>query len=281
MLMKRLVLYQLLLALCFVSLSHAAQDYCMHLTKFCDTLTLAQSGDLAYGGWDLDCAGNWWGASILGNVTLPPRELATRPVDVDGDLSYYTFQFSLLPDKLFTLWGTDGFGPLGLFIQQMNQPYTITKGACTRADIDTSKPRLMSSVRQLKTPIRPQQPLGCMHFTNFCDTIVLTGATDGSKLLAYGNWDFQCTGDWTDANIIGYVKAGHELATRPGIQYRYISPYSTEFSFKSGQVFDLYATAGVDQGVFKARSDQPYNVTDGACAPGDVDSSKPSLLGSR
>ncbi|MGH9500451.1 MAG: hypothetical protein ACRD3L_15015 [Terriglobales bacterium] len=254
------------------SQSEAQMERCMHFTNFCDTITLQKSGDLAYGGWDFQCGGDWISVNIIGNMKSP-AELATHPLD-DGYPSIYTTQFSFSPPNLFRLDASYGIGHDVLTFEEGS--YSITKGACSFHDINRDKPRLMANLDwRSGAKSNSQAATHCMHFKNFCDTIVFSI----SGALAYGAWDWQCSGDWTSSYIMGNAKAGRELATRPRIDDGpYLAPYSLQFQFKAGSLFDLYGTTGTGQGVFTARSNQPFDVTDGFCGPGDVDTSKPRLM---
>lgn len=256
--------------------SYAQQQRCMHFTDYCDSITLQKSGDLAYGGWDFQCGGDWYSISIIGNMKSP-AELATHPLD-DTFPSSYTVQFSFHAPDLFQLNASSGIGhDINTF---EGGSYSVTDGACTLSDIHPNKPRLMTSV-DLTGAAKPQrQPAThCMHFKNFCDTIVFSISEPFAySTLAYGDWDWQCRGDWTTSYIMGNANAGQELATRPRLNEYYLAPYSMQFQFKAGNLFDLYETAGVDQGVSKTRSNEPFTITSGACVRGDVDSSKPRLV---
>jgi len=274
--MKKLIFIQLVVLATFVISSQAAnKEYCMHLTNFCDTVEVVTSGDLAYGGWDWLCFSDWSYNSIIGNIT-GARELATRPYWASEGLATYTLQFSIKPDYLFDLVGTDG--TYVLFVQS-NQPYTLTPGRCTANDVDQSKPSLMSS-RVAKNPPRAtsQAAPHCMHFQNFCDTISLNQGSGDFAGYAYGNWDWECTGDWVTTSIMGNAKPKYELATRPTYPDGYdASFYTTQFSFKTGRLFDLYATSGLNN-LLTYRSNEPYNITSGACSQRDIEKSKPRLL---
>ena len=264
--------FAVIVALTLTASGQAQQKRCMHFTNFCDSITLQASGDIAYGGWNWQCYGDWTSVNIIGSIEKS-HELATRPLD-DEYPSPYTMQFSFKAGKLFDLYESYGIGR-DILTYRSNEPYTITDGACTLSDIESSKPRLMSNTNTEAVRLQSKAATRCMHFKNFCDTIVfsLSGG------LAYGDWDWECLGDWTTSYIMGNATAGQELATRPKVSgYPYLSFYSMQFSFKSGQLFDLYQTAGVDQGVSKTRSDEPFTITSGACLKGDVDTTKPRLV---
>jgi hypothetical protein len=248
-----------------------AATRCMHMTNFCDSIMFQISGTFVYGGWDAFCEGDWKRSSILGKWKTAP-ELGTHPVYPFSYYFVYSMQFSFKPGKLFDLYGTSGIAN-GVFAFDSNQPYTITDGACRGTDVDKRKPRLISRIAKSRTATTAPVTTRCLHFTNYCDTIVL--AADGPWL--YGNWDFQCTGDWKSNNIIGNKKAAPELTTRAIIPYLYNSPYTSRFSFKANQLFDLYETAGLGMGVFAAKTNEPYTLTDGACGPEDVDHGKPKI----
>ena len=279
--MKKLFLSQLLIVVCFVPLGHAgSQGYCMHLTNFCDTLELQKSGELAYGGWDWQCEFDWTSTPLLGNL-IGDRELAARPAGDGGDrdvLGAYSAEFYFRSGNVFDLYGTGGI-QTGVFSFQTGQPYTMTRGECRVDDVDRHKPRLMSTVEA--TPPEKagdRSDLRCLHFKNYCDTIVFSTAKESPWTLLYGNWDWTCQGDWVDYNIIGNAKNKPEMTTRPGLSYQYISPYTSEFSFKAGKLFDLYETAGTGQGVFTTRTNEPFTVTNGTCNGRDINATKPRLM---
>lgn len=259
-----------------VSETRAQQERCVHFTNFCDTITLQEANKIAYGGWDFQCGFDWSTVNIIGSSGKTP-ELATRPLDDEYPFPY-TMQFSFRPGvKLFDLDGTAGVDG-GISNFQTNVPYNITNGACSGTDVDRSKPKLLSSTHGVRNTLPHHQgTTHCMHFKNFCDTIVFS--TSGT--LAYGNWDWQCQADWTTSSVMGNDRTGAELTTRPRYAsggFPYLYPYSTQFSFKAGQLFDLYETAGVGQGVFITRSNEPFTISNGSCGPSDVETSKPRLV---
>lgn len=165
-------------------------------------------------------------------------------------------------------------GPVaGLFLVQSNQPFTVTNGACRLSDIDRRKPCLtwFANSRLFQTQAQSNR---CMHFAKFCETIEFTVS---GKLL-YGDWDWQCTGDYVSNLVIGNLGVGPEMPGRPGYGDTEPNPYSIEFSFKPGKVFDLYLTQGVPYGVMLGRKDQPYTIAPGSCSAGDVNKSKPRMM---
>jgi len=269
--MKKLVILLLGLTVAFISPFSQAAPRCMHLTNYCDTIEFDTSGSLAYGGWDWLCWGDWT-TSVLGNAKKSP-DLATHLVYEDMWLVDYSTEFLFKSGKLFDLWGTDG---QYVFSFQTDQPFTITKGACGFRDLDLGKPSLMSRRNKTKVPVK-DTPNRCLHFTNFCDTITL----GNSGNLLYGNWDWQCIGDYTTSSIIGNTAPPAQLTTRPGYPssgYPYAYAYTAQFSFRPEKLFDLYMTSGVSGGVFQVRSQQPYTVSNGACAEGNGDTSKPRMI---
>jgi hypothetical protein len=265
----------LVLAVLLPPMSEAAPR-CMHLTNFCDTILFDTSGPLIFGNWDWECQADYKTSSIIGQTRVGP-ELSTRPYDYEQYLWHYAFEFSFKPGKLFDLHGTAGVVEFlgGLITFQTDQPYAVTNGPCVASDVDTRKPRMVRSSRPRILPSQHGQEVDrCIHFTNFCDTIVF--ATSGG--FAYGNWDWNCTKDWVRTPIIGNAKVGRELATRPGFSYGYTFPYSTQFSPKPGRLFDLYLTNGAGGKVFTGRKDEPYTISDGVCSADDVNTLKPRTL---
>jgi hypothetical protein len=254
------------------SLTPAGKEHCLHFANFCDTITLEKTRVLASGGWDYQCGGDWYTVNIIGN-TNNPAELATHPYEDDFPPAYTT-QISFKTGKVFDLDVTEGIGS-GVTPFRINEPYSITDGACTIKDVDRGKPRLMSGVESIRTVGSNAQTQDyCLHFTNFCDTIMLQ--TSGT--FAYGAWDWQCRQDWVNSPIMGHSKAGKELGTRPRESEYYLSPYSMHFSFNPGNLFDLYGTAGLGQGVFAIRTNQPFTITGGSCSARDVNLGKPRLM---
>jgi len=267
--------------LCFllalmVTLSPQSQagEKCIRLTNFCDTIAFNTSGSIAYGNWDWGCIGDYATTSVLGNAKKSP-DLATRPVPpFEPYLWCCSTEFLFKPGKLFDLWGTEYDG---LYNFQTNQPFTITSGACRPADVDRSKPSLTLLRSQAKVASK-SVPNRCVHFSNFCDTINLAN----SGAILYGDWDWQCIGDYQTSNIIGNAAPPPQLTTRPGYPpppYPYWFAYSAQFSFKPNNLFDLYLTSGVSNGLSLVRRNQPYNISQGACNADDLNTSKPKIMG--
>lgn len=255
---------------------------CLHLTNFCDTITFQDAGPLWQGNWDFMCIGDWTTTSVLGNASANTlsnikdrRELSSRPYsNFEPYLSDYVYQFSFRSFKsgqLFDLHGSSGISR-GIAVFQQNQPFTISNGACTGGDVDISKPRMSAGVRAMFSRQKPVST-SCIHFTNFCDTIVFS-ALDGRN---YGNWDWACVGDWKTTPVIGDADHRPELATRPGVAYGYVFPYSTQFSFKPNKLFDLYEADGSTP-IVAARTNEAFTVTSGGCTAADVDKSKPRII---
>jgi hypothetical protein len=254
--------------------SHAATR-CIRPTNFCDTVSLDTSGAIAYGNWDWLCFRDWNTTSVIGDAN-GVRELATRPyVAPEQTLYSYAIQFSFKPGQKFDLYGTSGL-ERGIVPFATDEPYIVTDGPCGNNNMDLNKPRLMSLNRETNGlfPAQNRGPNWCIHFTNFCDTVILSK----SGTLAYGNWDWQCTGDYTDTPVIGNASPRPELTTRPGIAYGYTFPYSTQLSFKPGKLFDLYLTDGTAGGVAVGRRNQPYTITNGTCGPRDANNLKPRMM---
>jgi hypothetical protein len=119
----------------------------------------------------------------------------------------------------------------------------------------------------------------CIHFTNFCDSISVQTASVGGVMgsAAYGGWDWLCTGNWTDASIIGNASNPARLGTRPySVAYAYLDAYSFGFTFKiNGSLFDLYGTNASSLLAFQ--TNQPFTITSGACKSGDIKTGAPRL----
>jgi hypothetical protein len=111
----------------------ASGPYCLHLTNFCDTITLnIDAVGNAYGTWDWTCD-HVTLASVLGRAQPGPRlvNLGTRPVDANGIPFTYTTNFTFAQsNQLFNLWGTDGTTTV---VFQLSQPSTLSAGACSLA----------------------------------------------------------------------------------------------------------------------------------------------------
>ena len=106
----------------------------------------------------------------------------------------------------------------------------------------------------------------CIHFSNFCDSISLQTATVGGiqGTAGYGGWDWLCTGNWSDASVIGTATNNARIGTRPySAVYAYLAAYSFQFTFNLSQGFDLYGTNGSSLLAFQ--TNQPFTLTNGAC----------------
>lgn len=127
----------------------------------------------------------------------------------------------------------------------------------------------------LLTP-QSQGATHCHHLSNFCDTILLDTVSNS----VYGNWDWECIGDWTNTSIMGNIKTGApELAARVyDPEFSYLAFYVSQFSFRSGKIFDLYSSSGIDGGILTETVNEPYTVTEGACSGRDINRNKPRLL---
>ena len=117
--------------------AHAGGPFCIHLTNFCDSLTITTdvTGN-AYGTWDWTCDGVTL-PSVLGKASDGVIFSATRPVDSSGVPFAYTTNFVFhKQNKNFDLWGTDGNS---MIVFQLSQPYTNTAGACTASDVRSGR----------------------------------------------------------------------------------------------------------------------------------------------
>lgn len=106
----------------------------------------------------------------------------------------------------------------------------------------------------------------CIHFTNFCDSISLNTATVGGVMgtAGYGGWDWLCTGNWTDASVLGNATNNARIGTRAySAVYAYLSPYTFQFTFNLANGFDLYGTNG--SSLFAFQTNQPFTLSGGAC----------------
>ena len=108
----------------------------------------------------------------------------------------------------------------------------------------------------------------CITLTSFCDQIQLTSQSVGGvqKTILYGAWDWECTGDLTDASIAGDPPgATTYLGTRPiyvGTDYAFA--YTAEWSLKkSGFLFDLYGVTASSAIPFQLG--QGWVLNNGAC----------------
>jgi hypothetical protein len=254
--------------------------WCVRFSDYCDSIVFRNSGSLSYGQWDWACRNEWTYTSIIGNANRSvltggaPRPLAARPYDAfEQHLLAETYHFSFQSNQLLDVFYTDGIAN-GVVTVETGERYTIKHHVCSPGDLDIRKPRLTDRGRDAQNRLTPKtQSARCLHFTNFCDTVVF----DASGTLQFGDWDWQCTGDWTQSSILGQTIPRPELATRPGPTYGFMFPYSVQFSFKPGNLFDLYETDGVG-GVFAARQNEPYVITNGACTLKEIDTGKPRVL---
>lgn len=104
----------------------------------------------------------------------------------------------------------------------------------------------------------------CVHFTNFCDSLQLTTSNSASGVLAFGGWDWLCTGDYTDAQVMGIARSGHAILSSRPESSGYFSPYTFTFDFDlANHLFDLYETDGT--GVLQLQTNQPWTGTSGNC----------------
>ena len=125
----------------------AAGPFCVHLTNFCDSLTMTtDSSGNSYGTWDWTCDGVTL-ASVLGRARPGPRlvNAGTRPVDASGIPFTYTtnYQFEQGPGLLFNLWVTDGTSS---FAFVLDGSYTVTGGACSFAGGSNGKKPSLSQL---------------------------------------------------------------------------------------------------------------------------------------
>jgi hypothetical protein len=135
--MRKLAVFSVLvLGLMFTGITpaHAAGPFCVHLTNFCDTLSIQTSGTNDYGLWDYTCDG----------VTLAPViGVASAGLITDGSLpplvGYATnFNFNK-GTHAFDLWATDG---TNFFPFQLGQPFSISNGACAFSGPKNGKPSI-------------------------------------------------------------------------------------------------------------------------------------------
>jgi len=131
-------------AICFAALAVAAMfvpaaqaqscpGKCYHLTNFCDGLEATNvhvggiSGTLTAGLWDWKCLANGTGTLVAG----VPNKFGTQPLypysggTGAGFDAQFTFNNAL---HKFDLYGTFDGCTFSAF--QVNQPFTVTKGAC-------------------------------------------------------------------------------------------------------------------------------------------------------
>ncbi|HEY7097370.1 MAG TPA: hypothetical protein VH437_11640 [Terriglobales bacterium] len=117
-----------------VTPAHAAGPYCIHLTNFCDTLSVSTSGGNTYGQWDWTCDG----VTITDVIGVESPGLITE-ASLPNGLGYATnFNFHKAT-HLFDLWATGG---TFVFPFQLAQPYSITLGNCVFNGPKNGKPSL-------------------------------------------------------------------------------------------------------------------------------------------
>ncbi|MGH9498738.1 MAG: hypothetical protein ACRD3L_06305 [Terriglobales bacterium] len=144
---------------------------------------------------------------------------------------------------------------------------------------------LCLSVLALAVALVPQSQAAtkCIHFTNFCDSLSLNTASVGGVMgtAAYGGWDWLCTGNWSDASIIGNATSPARLGTRPySVAYAYLDAYTFAFTFNAGShLFDLYGTNASSLLTFPTA--QPWTITNGACGANDAKSGRPRMSARR
>lgn len=143
------------------------------------------------------------------------------------------------------------------------------------------KVAICAMVLALAVAIVPQSnATSCVHFTNFCDSIQANISVVGgiSGKMAYGGWDFLCTGNWTDASVIGNSATLSRIGTRPySVTYAYLDAYSFQFAFQAHtQLFDLYGTNGGTT-ITAFQTNQPWSIGSGTCRAGDIKHGMPRL----
>ena len=90
-----------------VTPAHAAGPFCIHLTNFCDTVSVTTSGSNNYGTWDWTCDGVDL-TSVIGIQSAGLITDGTKPVAGGVPFNYSTnFAFNKATHT-FDLWGTDG-----------------------------------------------------------------------------------------------------------------------------------------------------------------------------
>ena len=135
--MKKLAVFSVLvLALMAtgVTPAHAAGPFCIHLTNFCDTLSVQTSGSNNYGQWDWTCDG----VTLTAVIGVNSAGLITD-ASLPNGLGYATnFTFNKA-NHLFDLWGTEG---TVIFPFQLSQPFSISNGSCGFAGPKNGKPSI-------------------------------------------------------------------------------------------------------------------------------------------
>jgi hypothetical protein len=109
---------------------------CVHFSNFCDMLSLAtaQDGSTLIGNWvNWDCAG---ATSRIHGRTNADGSLGVTCTDFGACPGGFIWFFKLQTNDIFQMYGWDGSNPP--FLQQLNQPYFTTDGACTGLDSNNS-----------------------------------------------------------------------------------------------------------------------------------------------
>jgi hypothetical protein len=117
-----------------VTPAHAAGPYCVHLTNFCDTVSIQTSGTNDYGLWDWTCDG----VTLTPVIGVASSGLITA-ASLPNGLGYATnFNFNKGTHS-FDLWATEG---TVIFPFQLGQPFSISAGACAFSGPKNGKPSL-------------------------------------------------------------------------------------------------------------------------------------------
>ena len=117
-----------------VTPAHAAGPYCVHLTNFCDTLSIQTSGANDYGLWDWTCDG----VTLTPVIGVASQGLITA-ASLPNGLGYATnFNFNK-GTHAFDLWATEG---TVIFPFQLGQPFSISNGACAFSGPKNGKPSI-------------------------------------------------------------------------------------------------------------------------------------------
>ena len=119
----------LLLMAISVPPAYASKRYCVHLTNFCETLQISTSAHNSYGLWDVACDGTNL-APVIGRASTGVITAAGHP---EGFRYTHRFVFDRTT-YLFNQLATDG---TSIFAVRVNEPFTITKGACS---VNNGKP---------------------------------------------------------------------------------------------------------------------------------------------
>jgi len=128
----------------------------------------------------------------------------------------------------------------------------------------------------------------CIRFPAYCDSIEFDDTDFGGQygFVTWGAWDWQCTGERGDTNIIGRGGSKLVFGTRPVNKANNVpSTYSFMFVLtRDNRLFDLYKTNGDTDdhgGIHQVRVNQAWTLKQGSCGYSGETNHNPRLVDQR